>query len=1581
MVAESGGAEDYCSHFEVTYAHRVNNPAAYDWCTVPEHSYDLILFACLAVIAACLFYGRLSTLLVLVAGGAVQGLMFSGNLGRFGNSIAIWLGIAPYELFFYIFLPPLLFDAAIRIDFFLFKQMVVQVITLAFLVVGGTCALLIPIMLYVFRLSTQGWSWQHVALLGSILASTDAVAIVATMKSSGGPRRLRALLEGESLLNDASSITLFVIFLGKVTELNQDPNTTDSGWSVLGNVVGDMCKLAAGGLAIGLAFGVAVRYMLRYLRRKGAGIDACVGLTFGVAYLAFYVANGPCHFSGVIAVAVFGLHGASTSRWDMGHQESEAFEAFWDSVAFVTNAIIFFFAGASSINFLVRSSEELVNEGQAHVLVTALWELPLVWLVMFAIRFVLLGIFQPLFRVMRSKLSLRDMIFTTAAGLRGSISLILASAVVIADNQYQPTSRRIISVIILWTAGFVLLTLVINAPLLPLVLRLTGLNKEPEAKKQMWLKASRAVVFHTTKTIERLRDEPDEMLRGVDWGAVERYVDLKELVPENAARLHDKWWRKLFARLRRTKPSTPATATESHGETPTLDLASSSKYFGRPATWNVVDLEAGVQPGSDASGASLDSTDVPSASAASLSEPPSRAQSRLALSSSEAALSAASATLPFPGSATSSMSAALPPSGSQPHLVRDSAGSSRHAATVRFASDSQESGGEVSAEPVPVSLSLAEQVAGGFVMTAAGPLPLPLSYVGSRASNNTLAGPPNFNRSSQSTILNNLMRKSKKTAADLEPTGWVPNLVQDSPGCRPPHLRGPTPRLSAGSPSSQEMSVPAVWAEAFKKQQGATETWHSGQTKRAELPFRSAMRRNQSDSNMAAATEGGGPEKLTRQGSEGKPRGPRPPRSEGGDGSVRGGKSPRKGKEAAKPSSIELAGRQHRHKPSVPQLGPGELADARTRLAAGLKRYFHGKRAQGLLSSQGMRILDNACDIWIDSPAQKMNMWKFLERDAVGRFTIQLLAGHSAAIRKINVAMRQRSIGHRGRMRGHILHWLRWPFAQALRLVQWQLGRTMLLACEVAMEYMLGLSYSPQMQMLRSNPAARQLLAEVQDEIAKVWRFIIDREIEAPERFQAIQSYRATMAVLRQQGDFVAELFSSGVVDEMERDRLLKPIEKRERQLHHEGPTWKAPEVLEVLRNLPFARHLPKRIVEELLVCGRLRMYKAQDTVYNPALGGIAIVCSGLVRIIHKAPGQEPQEYFIGTGGMVGLYNALTGVALPGQLEALAEGNSLMDGPLIFHLHQSGVAMIRKRAAAREGVFQQMELDMIRMAGLFLVERLKPQLFAYLVALLSEVTLVRRAPHTLRGATDHQPRNQSLLEAKLAAQEAEEEAELDAEELLHNQAWDLYVELTRGLTAADVLEVPAGGTYRFRSHAVLLRGAMLTSPRIVEGAADPAAGDAGAPASPPEFQQLVYQAPFLLPLLISAVRPEGHAGEPHDTVSFTAGPTGATLLVCPTADGRPTTHDDAIVVNVNQAEGDAAAASSSQAAPGADPALNPKPAPPLTRSPSLIQLSSIRPLGLTTSDANELIRPVPQGPDDWWVGYRNSVLAEAPAEG
>ena len=63
-------------------------------------------------------------------------------------------------------------------------------IILAFLVVAGSCAIMIPVMLWVFQLYDKGWTWQYAALFGSMLASTDAVAIIATMKASMPPMQL-----------------------------------------------------------------------------------------------------------------------------------------------------------------------------------------------------------------------------------------------------------------------------------------------------------------------------------------------------------------------------------------------------------------------------------------------------------------------------------------------------------------------------------------------------------------------------------------------------------------------------------------------------------------------------------------------------------------------------------------------------------------------------------------------------------------------------------------------------------------------------------------------------------------------------------------------------------------------------------------------------------------------------------------------------------------------------------------------------------------------------------------------------------------------------------------------------------------------------------------------------------------------------------------------------------------------------------------------------------------------------------------------------------------------------------------------
>lgn len=68
---------------------------------------------------------------------------------------------------------------------------------------------------------------------------------------------------------------------------------------------------------MGFVFAYATTWLLTWLRRMGAKPPEVLTLTVAAAYLAFYVANGPLHVSGVIAVVVFGLYGSATAKWNM----------------------------------------------------------------------------------------------------------------------------------------------------------------------------------------------------------------------------------------------------------------------------------------------------------------------------------------------------------------------------------------------------------------------------------------------------------------------------------------------------------------------------------------------------------------------------------------------------------------------------------------------------------------------------------------------------------------------------------------------------------------------------------------------------------------------------------------------------------------------------------------------------------------------------------------------------------------------------------------------------------------------------------------------------------------------------------------------------------------------------------------------------------------------------------------------------------------------------------------------------------------------------------------------------------------
>jgi NhaP-type Na+/H+ or K+/H+ antiporter len=150
---------------------------------------------------------------------------------------------------------------------------------------------------------------------------------------------------------------------------------------------------------VGLCFGLATRKLIKWLRHRGAKPPQELAVSLAMAYLTFYIANLPLQVSGVTAVVVLGLYGSASGKWMMSPQVAEAgyFFSFWDTISYAVNGLVFFFAGASAVNFFIRSAEELSHSSGTWVALQSFWRLPGIYVAMFLVRGICIAAFMPFF--------------------------------------------------------------------------------------------------------------------------------------------------------------------------------------------------------------------------------------------------------------------------------------------------------------------------------------------------------------------------------------------------------------------------------------------------------------------------------------------------------------------------------------------------------------------------------------------------------------------------------------------------------------------------------------------------------------------------------------------------------------------------------------------------------------------------------------------------------------------------------------------------------------------------------------------------------------------------------------------------------------------------------------------------------------------------------------------------------------------------------------------------------------------------------------------------------------------------------
>jgi CPA1 family monovalent cation:H+ antiporter len=231
------------------------------------------------------------------------------------------------ELIFSVFLPPLVFEAALFIHWRDFKKQLPVVALLATVGVGLAAAVTALGMHYLLA-----WDWGGSILFGVLIAATDPVSVIATFKESKAQGRLRMLIEAESLLNDGTAAVAFVTAI----------TVFEGGHETLLSISGALLVAIVGGILIG----GTIAYVFMML--AGRSPDYLVEITFTtlVAYGSFFVAER-YHCSGVIAALTAGLVvGNFRASGSISAAGRHALGPFWEYLAFVANSLIFLLIGA-----------------------------------------------------------------------------------------------------------------------------------------------------------------------------------------------------------------------------------------------------------------------------------------------------------------------------------------------------------------------------------------------------------------------------------------------------------------------------------------------------------------------------------------------------------------------------------------------------------------------------------------------------------------------------------------------------------------------------------------------------------------------------------------------------------------------------------------------------------------------------------------------------------------------------------------------------------------------------------------------------------------------------------------------------------------------------------------------------------------------------------------------------------------------------------------------------------------------------------------------------------------------------------
>lgn len=446
------------------------------------HEVELVLVSLLVAVAVLAAAARAANIpypIVLVVGGLVLGFVPGMPDAQ----------LAP-ELVLVLFLPPLLYSAAFFANLHDLKRDLRSISLLAIgLVLATTCVVAV-----VAHVLIDGLSWAAAFTLGAIVAPTDPLAATAIARRQNTPRRVVAIIEGESLINDGTALVAYKV--AAAAALGGGFSLLDAGAEfVLG---------ATAGILIGLAVGV----LIAEIRRRLDDIPVEITISLLSGYAAYLPAEA-LGASGVLAAVTAGVFvGWQAPRISSASMRLQGY-AVWETLVFLLNALLFVLIGLQLPLILDglagRWALSLVGWAAAISLTVTLTRIA--WLngTVFLIRAIDR---RPQQRERRADWRMRLVIGWS--GMRGSVSLAAALAL---DPDFPQRD-----VVLLMTFAVIFTTLVIQGLTLPALIRRLGVHGDDVEEREELL-GRRAAVEAALARLEELaaqewtRDESVERMR------------------------------------------------------------------------------------------------------------------------------------------------------------------------------------------------------------------------------------------------------------------------------------------------------------------------------------------------------------------------------------------------------------------------------------------------------------------------------------------------------------------------------------------------------------------------------------------------------------------------------------------------------------------------------------------------------------------------------------------------------------------------------------------------------------------------------------------------------------------------------------------------------------------------------------------------------------------------------------------------------------------------------------------------------------------------------------------------------------